>query len=98
MNHALTVVEEHAVSEQISKISERFSRAEDLYEALKWRLARKPHDGVPIAGTPYFLIKTSDPGDYTPGVPIIRAMYSVSENEINVYSVDLVETPAGDID
>ena len=99
MFRALTVVEEDAVVARITQISERYSRVEDLYDALKWRLARDPESGIRIsANAPYYLVKTDTAAYFIDGVPVIRALYSVSENEVVILAVDLADSPAGDVD
>jgi len=89
---ARSVVEETGVTETIAGASGDYSRIEDVYDALKWRLARNPESGV-VLDTPqgvYYLIKT--PIWKISGVPVLTALYRFDGNEVVIISIKVDES------
>ncbi len=88
---AKTVIEENAVSEAIDQAKARYNRIDDLYEGLKWRLARQPDDAhVPIPDVEGFhTIKTIR--WLIEGVPVIQAVYRITDDEIIITSIRIID-------
>ncbi len=87
MFFARTVVEEKSVTDFIEKHQEEHRRLEDVYEAIKWRIARSPGDGFEIAGTDKRLLKTVDRP--TIGIPAVVVMYSFDEETVIIEAITL---------
>lgn len=98
MDSFRTIIEEDSVVEKLAEISKLYPRVEDLFDALKWRLARKPEDGIPILKPDFLVIKTDLLDIQNGSVPVIRVLYSFTEDQVNIYAVAIVDMPAGDID
>jgi len=87
---ARTIVEESSVVEMIESERVNYSRLEELFEGLKWRLARDAENGVRFAssnGVDYLLIKT--PNWAINGVPVITALYSYDDDQVVIYSIKI---------
>jgi hypothetical protein len=76
LSFARTIVEEHAVRDAIDAAIDINPRTEDVWDALKWRLARDP-----IPEEALILVNESDTvtygvrtPDYRPLFPVIRAV------------------------
>ncbi len=88
---AKIIIEEPIVSAILDETKAKHPRIDDLYEGLKWRLARQPstnHIPVPdMVG--FYTIKTQQWG--IDGVPVLQALYKVTDNEIIISSIRVIE-------
>jgi hypothetical protein len=85
---ARTIVEDDKVQTAADGYSREFSRFNDLWESLKWLLARKGHELQCLrrteSGQEFFLYKTAEAEK---GVPSITVVYTINENEIRIHGV-----------
>lgn len=88
---ARTVIETNEVARIIDAEIKRIPRLHDVYEGLKWRIARDPDSGYPVSGTrPPRRVMRSDEYRSIPGVLVVA--YTFGENEAEIVGVRL-ETP-----
>lgn len=87
---AKTVIESAQSQESIDSAIKTYPRLSDLYEGLKWRLARRPAEsGVKISRLhDKYIVKTLDWSSY--GVPVVRVIYSFNENETEIIAIDVL--------
>lgn len=87
---AKTIVESSQAQEAIDTAVKIYPRLVDLYEGLKWRLARRPAEsGVKISKLHNrYIVKTLDWSSY--GVPVVRVIYAFDENETEILAIDVL--------
>lgn len=86
-----TVCEDASVMDTIDRELVKHPRLQQVYDGLKYRLARWPDKrGVKVVRTEdVFMMKTPDLLKL--GIPTIRVLYTYDDNEVNVIAVDIVE-------
>jgi hypothetical protein len=76
---------------QLDREFSRRERFQNLWEAIYWRLQRKPESGAAVPGLPegYYLAKTPywAPG----GLPSLSVVYQIIDDEVHVISMRLTE-------
>jgi len=85
---ARTVAVEDEVTKSIQNAKGNFKRVEEVYDALVWRLARKPDSGTEISNEGHHLIKTADLA--VEGVPVIAALYTFTEHQVDILSIKIM--------
>lgn len=87
---AKSIIESAQAQESIDAAIQIYPRLNDLYEGLKWRLARRPAEsGVKISRLyDKYILKTLDWSTY--GVPVIRVIYSFNENETEIIAINVL--------
>ena len=87
---AKSVVESNQAQEAIDTAMKTYPRLNQLYEGLKWRLARRPAEsGVKISRLHNkYILKTLDWSSY--GVPVVRVIYSFTDNEVEILAIDIL--------
>ena len=81
---ARTVVESSTVEEDIGIASREYSRCAEVWEAMKWDLARAPQEGAVNLDDHW--MKKSAPWAVE-GVPQITALYTFDANTVDVIAV-----------
>jgi hypothetical protein len=83
-------VEEKRVGDEISRLKKKHSRIEEVFEGLKWVLAKNPERGVLIPGMnpPRYLIKTAKFN--IQGVPSILIVYNFTADDVNIEAIGVV--------
>lgn len=81
---ARTIIEDEHVSADIDEATKRYPRCGDVWEALKWDLARVPDKGAVQMG-PYWMKKSL--GWAVTGVPVIAALYKFDETSVEIVGV-----------
>ena len=81
---ARTIVEEDVVSATIDEETSKYRRLNEIFEGLKWRLARKPEDGYPISEDKMMIKTYSWSID---GAAAITAIYSYDDESVVVEAV-----------
>ena len=91
MAFARTVVESHAARPVIDAEIHREPRLNDLYEGLKWRLARQPEVGYPIpqVNPPAFVIHSFHWSGLRNLFPIVVA-YDYDDDQVVIYAVKVI--------
>ena len=79
---AKTVVEDDRVSEFIAANKQDHPRIEDVFEAIKWSLARGPEDGYQING---FWLMKSYPWPYA---PCLIVMYEIEDHQVVITDIN----------
>ena len=87
---ARTIVEDVSAQESIDMAVPIYPRLNDLYEGLKWRLARRPAEsGVKLSrDSDKYITKTLDWSQYN--IPALRVIYSFNENETVIMAIDIL--------
>lgn len=87
---AKTIVEDEEAQKSIDAAILIYPRLSDLYEGLKWRLARRAAEsGVRISrDNDRYIIKTLDWSKYS--IPALRVIYSFTENETIIIAIDIL--------
>lgn len=80
-----TVTEENEVQKTIDKLIAQHPRLEDVYEALKWRLSKRPESGTLIE-EPYWILKSSNDFEID-NIPMIKTLYSFNDEEVIIHSI-----------
>lgn len=94
---ARTIIEEPAVSKEVDKLCKEYSRFEDMYEAIKWLLARRCHKverlTKEIGGVEYCLYRVA--GDVVAGTPDVVLVYVYDDDEVNLLGIraEKIEEP-----
>ncbi len=86
------IVEEHCVAQEIDKLNVKHVRLEEVFSALKWRLAKQPQVGYRMFasdGTDKYLIKT-DPNP-TLNIPGILLLYTYNDIQVNIIDIRVDE-------
>jgi hypothetical protein len=89
---ARTVIEDNRAASAVDEAEARYPRFSDLYEGIKWRLARKPEEsGEPVPDFEgYYTLKT--PNWIIEGVPVVQVLYKVrNKNEVTIVDFRVVE-------
>lgn len=83
-----TIREEHCVSEAIDKAKSKYPRIDEVFDGLKWRLARDPESGfeLPNTDSPKYLIKPDPP---LKNLPIITILYEFDAFQVNILDVKI---------
>lgn len=93
---ARTIVEDDGVRSEADKYSGEYSRFDDVWEGLKWLLARKGPDLNCLRktenGQEFHLYKAAQMGK---DVPIITVVFTVSDNEIRIHGMKAENEEAG---
>lgn len=87
-NKILTIIEEDNVVKEINNKKRDFHRIEEVYDALKWRIARNPVSGTEIDNNDMFLLSSAD-NIILDGVPRIVLLYSFNDNEANIIGIKI---------
>lgn len=83
---ARSVVEDKKTEHKIDKNKGKYSRLEDIWEGLKWLLARSPELGEPLPGKEgLYVYKT--PQWKTKGAAMITALYSYSDDKVVIHDI-----------
>ena len=79
------IFESDGVAQTVDKAIEKQPRADDVFEAAKWFLARTPEKGIKIASgdTDFYIIKSPDWSDFN--VPSITLIYSFDDNDVTIH-------------
>jgi hypothetical protein len=89
---ARTIIEEKCVSEAIDEAIEISPRLIQLYDGLKWRLARKPESGFKVSRTEnLYVIKTTNWSFLD--IPTLRVFYTFDENNVILREIDIIPIP-----
>lgn len=83
LSFARTIARDYSVDAEIEQAQEKYSRIEDVWMGVQWDLARSPETGVALDG---FWLKKS-PVWALEGVPIITALYTFDDNEVQVEAI-----------
>lgn len=89
-----TIVEEDSVQDAVDGARGQFPRVDDVFEALKWRLARRPDSGTQIDSRGTYLLKTAD--ICVDGAPVLTGMYTFDDDQVTLLAIRIVEPSNGD--
>lgn len=93
-----TIVEEPAVSKEIDKLCKKYARFEDLYEAIKWLLARRCNKvdrlTKEIKGVEYCLYRVA--GDVVARTPDVVLLYIYDDDQVNILGIKAEEAEESD--
>lgn len=83
-----TIIESDTTQKTIDKLITQHPRLEDVYEALKWRLSRRPESGtlVKIVKNPYWVIKSSNDFEID-DIPMLKILYSFDDKEVEIHAI-----------
>ena len=84
-----TVVEESWVKSEVNCVADKFERAKEAFEAIKWAIARDPENGIPLNGGGIFAWFTQ--GARSIDLPTVVVVYTVTGNEITIKAVRFAE-------
>lgn len=92
--HARSIIESHECETTINEYSEKHNRVNEVFEAIKWLLARMPDRGekfayVPSTDTEYHLIKSPE---WTKLAPQVVAVYSYTDDDVQIIAIKIDET------
>jgi len=80
---ARQIVEEAGVAEEIDVARVSAARTDDVYEGLKWTLARDPAVGVRIpSGDGAFMLYKTSSSWTAEGLPVVRVAYTYDEDQV----------------
>ncbi len=89
---ARTIVEEELITKRIEKAQQEYPRVGEMFEAIKWVLARNPLRGakrVPNMNPIRYMIKTRP---WKPGrVPSLTVVFHVNEHEVIISGLKVTE-------
>lgn len=89
---ARTVIESDSVTQYIEKQKEFFPRLDEVINALIWRLARNPSEGVPIFGqTKTAILKFNIWQGVAGSHKFIAVLYSWDDNEVVLKAIRLIQ-------
>ena len=90
MATARTVIEEHVVAASIDAAIRKHKRYADLFDGLKWRIARAPQSGYPIPDTQpqAYLIRSYQWHNF-PGAILI--VYVFDEESVTIKAVKVID-------
>lgn len=84
--HARTVAEDEAASDIIDSASRCWPRVDDVFSGLKWRLARRPEDGVKLPHARGNVYTAKTPNWVMSDVPVVQVVYSFDNDEVVIHS------------
>jgi hypothetical protein len=85
-----TIVESNNVVNVIHKEQTSWPRLEEVFEGMKWRLARKPESGTKLAGYEgYYLLVNNDSIEVV-GLPRVVLLYTYNDDEVLIENVRVV--------
>jgi hypothetical protein len=88
--------EEISVQDAVDDACERWARAEDAWEAIKWALARDPYIGTPLTEGGMVRSFTLE-GLWAWEMPTITVVYEIDLHVISVHSVLFEDAATGPI-
>lgn len=80
-----TVTEDNVVQRTIDSLIIQHPRLEDVYDALKWRLSKKPESGTLIE-EPYWILKSSNDFEID-DIPMLKILYSFNDKEAIIHAI-----------
>lgn len=86
------VREEQIVSMNIDEARKDWSRVDDAYEALKWRVSRLPSSGTRSHDDKFVLATASDRFQ-TDGLPRIVILYTFDDDAVTIENIK-IESPS----
>lgn len=89
-----TVIEEPAVSEAVDDAHEKWARADDAWDAVKWVLARDPEVGDPVTESGRTRSFVLD-GARSIGLPTVHVIYEMQNPYIIVHDAKFEEAKYG---
>jgi hypothetical protein len=81
-----TVICEDAVTRVLKEAESRHPKIHDLWDALEWRIARRPESGVAVTGQYYIYKQQRVRTDH----PDLVVVYEFDNNTVTVYSLRIV--------
>ena len=87
---ARTVIEEDAVKDLIDSESKKYHRLNDIFEGLKWRLARRPESGLEISDNPRKWIFKTYPWSVG-GAAVITVIYTFDDDTVTIQAAKVTE-------
>lgn len=80
-----TIIESDTTQKTIDKLITQHPRLEDVYEALKWRLSRRPESGTLVKNS-YWVIKSSNDFEID-DIPMLKILYSFDDKEVWIHAI-----------
>lgn len=79
-----TIVPENEVTFDVDAAKMTFSRVDDAYAGLEWRLARSPNDGI-LVGNGYYIYKQLGFPKWK--IPSITVLYRFTDSEVFIEAI-----------
>jgi hypothetical protein len=81
-----TVITENTVSASVQIASKEFSRLDEQFEALEWRLAHRPENGVALKDG-YMVYRQAR---VLSNLPELTVVYTYTDHQVNILAIRIM--------